>query len=163
VAVLVVAVVSIPVPPAAADLNADTSLTNSPYNVTGNITYDNENVGIAAFPNTGEIDQSAYTNTVNNNLSLGTVATSSGTYKLIGGSLSVSGNTLVGTAGSGTFYQDNSSGASYDTVGGTLVLGSQAGSSGSYNLTDTGTGHALSLAAQRASRSFKGPTASAKW
>ena len=131
--------------PGPADLNVDTSLTNSPYNVTGNITYGNENVGIAASPNSGEIDQSAYTNTVNNNLSLGAVATSSGTYKLRGGSLSVSGNTLVGDAGSGTFYQDNSSGASYVTVGGTLTLGSQAGSSGSYNLTDTGTGHALSL------------------
>ena len=130
VAVLVVAVVSIPGPAAAADLNVDTSLTNSPYNVTGNITYDNENVGIAASPNTGEIDQSAYTNTVNNNLSLGTVATSRGTYKLSGGSLSALME-YIGYSGTGAFTQTGGT----NTVSASLTLGKYSDSRGTYKLS----------------------------
>ena len=52
----------------------------------------------------------------------------------------------MGNAGSGSFTQDNSAGDSSHTVGGSLTLGSQAGSSGSYSLTDTGSGYNVSLA-----------------
>ena len=42
----------------------------------------------------------------------------------------VGGNTIVGNGGSGSFTQDNSAGDSYHTVGGSLVLGSQAAAGG---------------------------------
>ena len=79
-------------------------------------------------------------------LVLGYNSGAQGTYGLSGGSLSVNGNTTVGNAGSGSFTQDNSAGDSSHTVGGSLTLGSQAGSSGSYSLTDTGSGYNVSLA-----------------
>ena len=52
---------------------------------------------------------------------------------------------MVGNAGSGVFSLDNTAGDSYHTVGGSLVLGSQAGSSGTYSLHNTDTGGATSL------------------
>jgi hypothetical protein len=64
---------------------------------------------------------------------------------MTGGSLAVNGNTVVGGGGPGAFTQDNTSGDSYHSVGGSLILGAQAGSSGSYSLTDTGSSYAASL------------------
>ena len=64
---------------------------------------------------------------------------------MTGGSLGVTGNTVVGSGAAATFTQDNSAADSYHSVGGSLILGAQAGGSGSYSLTDTGSGYAASL------------------
>ena len=127
---LLLALVLRPGPAASLDLNVDTSLHNSPYTVSGSITYDNENVGTVS---TGVMNQPGFTNTVNNNLSLGSVTGASGSYNLSGtGSLWVSADEYTGYSGTGTFTQDGGS----HTVSNYLSLGDQTGSSGTYNLNN---------------------------
>lgn len=51
----------------------------------------------------------------------------------------------VGDGGSGMFKQDNSQSDSSVNVGTDLILGKEAGSAGTYTVTDTGSGNTLSL------------------
>ena len=108
----------------------------------GTLTTNNEFIG---FSGTGIFTQSGGTNAPGGNLTLAANTGSSGSYTMTGGSLGVTGNTVVGSGAAGTFTQDNSAADSYHSVGGSLILGAQAGGSGSYSLTDTGTGNAVSL------------------
>ena len=82
----------------------------------------------------GQFTQSGGSNSVTHDLNVGGQggATGQGTYTLTGGSLTVGGTTTVGAQGAGIFNQQDSS-----VTTGNLVLGSQAGSSGAYTLTDT--------------------------
>src|SRR2546421_3893980 len=123
---------------------------------------DNEYIGDTG---RGAYDQATATNTVNNTLYLGNAAGSSGTYNLSGtGSLNVNNLEVVGNSGSGSFNQTagthalmgnefigyaaggtgafTQSGGTH-TIGSTsatrsLHIGESAGSSGSYNLSGTG-------------------------
>ncbi len=136
----------------AADLTVDTSVGNSPYNVTTSIGYDNESVGVS--PQGGIMNQSGYTNTVNNALSVGLNGGASGTYNLGGtGAIQMSGTlglpeTTVTTGfsfeyvgsngGAGTF---NQTGGTNTIIGGEMFVGSDIfsgsgkGSTGVYNLS----------------------------
>ena len=102
------------------------------YTVTGNIIYDNEYIGQNS---TGTLIQGGFTNTVNNNLELGQNAGASGSYTLSdsgsGSLLSVAGNEYIGYSGTGTFTQSGGT----NTVTGILILGANAGSSGTYSLS----------------------------
>lgn len=136
----------------AADLTVDGSLGDSPYNVVTNIGYDNESVGLSS---QGAImNQSGYTNTVNNALSVGLNGGASGTYNLSGsGAIQMSGTLglpettvttgfafeYVGTnGGAGTF---NQTGGTNTIIGGEMFVGSDIfsgsgkGSTGVYNLS----------------------------
>jgi hypothetical protein len=92
----------------------------------------------------GTFQQTGGTNQVGGDLILGQTGVflaGDGTYNLKGGSLAVTGSVVLGASGdpvsgTGTFNQDNSQGDSTHTVGGNLVLGKQAGSTGVYTLTD---------------------------
>jgi fibronectin-binding autotransporter adhesin len=123
---------------------------------------DNEYIGDSG---QGTYDQATATNTVNNTLYLGNAAGSSGTYNLSGtGNLNVNSIEVVGNSGDGSFNQTGGthaingnefigyaaggtgaftqSGGTH-TVGSTsatrtLHIGESAGSSGSYNLSGTG-------------------------
>ena len=85
----------------------------------------------------GTHSQSAGTNTVNTQLILGNIAGSEGKYTLSGtGSLSVGFMEKIGSAGTGIFTQSaGSHTVGTDSMFGILILGEQAGSSGTYNLS----------------------------
>ena len=80
---------------------------------------------------TGTFNQTGGTNTVASWLDIGQMSGGIGEYNLSDtGVLTVSGDTIVGSSGTGTF---NQSGGTHTTA--LLVLGSQPGSSGTYNFT----------------------------
>jgi T5SS/PEP-CTERM-associated repeat protein len=101
------------------------------------VTGGNELVGVSG---TGVFNQSAGNNTVVGGLDLGYQTGSSGTYSLSGaGALSVTGaagaaGETIGYNGNGTFTQTGGT----NTASGVLYLGYQAGSSGTYTLSGTG-------------------------
>ena len=110
------------------------------YNLsgTGLLCATSETIG---YSGSGIVNQTSGTNTIaysssgNNGLILGLNAGSKGTYNLIGeGQLNgnVFGNETIGSSGTGIFNQ--SAGINTLTAG-TLYLGLNAGSSGTYNLT----------------------------
>jgi hypothetical protein len=90
----------------------------------------------------GTFTQSGGTHTVNDYLYLGYYAGSSGTYQLSGSASldtgwtddTPAGRLYVGYYGNGTFIQTGGT----HTVGWNLTLGCNAGSTGSYELSDTG-------------------------
>jgi len=92
---------------------------------------------------TGIFNQSGATNTVTNDLYVGSRG-GNGTYHLTGGSLSIADDVYIGYAGNGPagtnapgtgiFNQDDTAAASSVTVGDMIGLGWHAGSSGTYNL-----------------------------
>jgi hypothetical protein len=85
----------------------------------------------------GAHTQSMGTNTIQNQLYLGYNPGSVGTYNLSNsGSLSVGGKEYVGYSGTGTFNQ--SGGTNTVTSDNELILGFSSGSSGTYNLSNTG-------------------------
>src|SRR5208337_927601 len=112
--------------------------------------------------------QTGGSNTVGNNLFVSTQG-GTGSYTLSdsgsGSLLSVAGNEYIGYSGTGTFTQTGGSNTvgsnlfvgtqggtgSYSLSGGThtvsgdLYLGNNAGASGSYNLSDSGSGSYLSV------------------
>jgi outer membrane autotransporter protein len=102
----------------AADLTVNHGTT---YTVTGNIAYDREFVN-------GVINQSGFTNIVNNFLNLDTGFPSGTTYNLSGGILAT-GSLYLGDNGFGTFNQSGGS-----NQAGSIGLG-RAGGSGTYNLS----------------------------
>jgi hypothetical protein len=79
-------------------------------------------------------DQSGGSNTLNQ-LQIGYLSSSSGVYMLRGGSLTATGREYVGNYGIGTFTQ---SGGTNTLSGDNLEVGFNAGSTGTYNLSDTG-------------------------
>ncbi len=79
---------------------------------------------------TGVFNQSGGVNNSGSILVLALDTGDSGTYILSSGSLSVSGNLLVGNGGSGTFTQSGGT----NSVSGAVELGSLAGGGGTYNL-----------------------------
>lgn len=86
-------------------------------------------------PGTGGLfDQTGGTANYEGNLHVGYESGDTGTYDLTGGSIAtVSGTTVVGDAGTGTFLNDAST---HNTE--VLVLGAQNGSMGTYTLQDGG-------------------------
>ena len=137
---------------AAADLSVDGSLGDSPYNVVTDLGYDNESVGLSS--QGGIMNQSGYTNTVDNALSVGLNSGANGTYNLSGtGALKALGTlglpeTSVTTGfsfeyvgsngGSGIF---NQTGGTNTIIGGEMFVGSDIfpgsgkSSTGVYNLS----------------------------
>jgi uncharacterized protein with beta-barrel porin domain len=126
-----------------ADLEVDTGLGNSPYNVTSNIGYDNESAGIT--PQGGIMNQTAFTNAVNDTLNVGLGNGAKGTYNLGGtGGLQALGTSAgfsweyVGLSGAeGTF---NQTGGTNTITGGSLfvgtgILGTGKATTGTYNLS----------------------------
>ena len=97
----------------------------------------NEYIG---YSGTGTFTQSGGTNTVTGILILAANAGSSGTYSLSGGSLTVGDYEAVGYFGTGSFTQ---SGGTHTVTA--LYLGTDAGASGSYTLSDSGSGSLLSV------------------
>ncbi len=97
----------------------------------------NEYIG---YSGTGTFIQSGGTNTVTGILILAANAGSSGTYSLSGGSLTVGDYEAVGYFGTGSFTQ---SGGTHTVTA--LYLGTAAGASGSYTLSDSGSGSLLSV------------------
>ncbi|MGA9753682.1 MAG: autotransporter domain-containing protein [Desulfobaccales bacterium] len=97
----------------------------------------NEYVG---YSGTGAFTQTGGTHTVTGILMLGANAGSSGTYSLSGGSLTVGDYEAVGFCGTGSFTQ---SGGTHTVTA--LYLGTEAGASGSYTLSDSGSGSLLSV------------------
>ena len=113
---------------------------NGMYNLSGSglLTAGSEYVG---YSGTGTFTQSGGTNNyLYGPLYLGYNAGSSGTYILSGsGQVSANNNEYVGYSGTGTFTQSggtNSIGSYYSL--GSLYLGNNAGSSGTYNLSGSG-------------------------
>ena len=78
----------------------------------------------------GTFSQSAGINS-ESDVFLGYHTGSSGTYELIGGSISTWNSQYVGHAGTGTFSQSGGT----NTVGGSLYLGYTSGAKGTYNLS----------------------------
>ena len=73
--------------------------------------------------------------TATGDLVLGNQATGNGTYNLTNGAAaSVTGNTFVGVAGTGTFLNDGSTHTTND-----LIIGEESGASGGYTLQNDGT------------------------
>ena len=71
---------------------------------------------------------------MNGDLTLAVISGASGTYNLSGtGSLTVSGNEIIGENGSGAFTQ---SGGTNTTA--SLILGDQTSGNGTYTLSGTG-------------------------
>ena len=97
----------------------------------------NEYIG---YSGTGAFTQTGGTNTVTGILILAANAGSSGSYSLSGGSLTVGDYEAVGYFGTGSFTQ---SGGTHTVTA--LYLGSDAGASGSYTLSDSGSGSLLSV------------------
>jgi len=97
----------------------------------------NEYIG---YSGSGSFTQSGGTNTVTGILILAANAGSSGTYSLSGGSLTVGDYEAVGYCGTGSFTQ---SGGTHTVTA--LYLGAEAGASGSYTLSDSGSGSLLSV------------------
>jgi fibronectin-binding autotransporter adhesin len=81
----------------------------------------------------GAMTQSAGTNTLTDELTLGYNSTDVGSYNLTGGILASSGDEYVGVSGTGTFSQ--SGGSNVLGSSGLLHIGYLAGSSGSYTLS----------------------------
>ena len=94
---------------------------------------------------TGSFNQSGGVNTVGTALYLGSNGGGQGTYNLTGGTLTTGQNdysgdplsrgTNVGYGGTGTFTISNADGPSTHAVNGNLILGGQAGGSGTYTIT----------------------------
>ncbi len=97
----------------------------------------NEYIG---YSGTGTFTQTGGTHTVTGILMLAANAGSSGTYSLSGGSLTVGDYEAVGYCGTGSFTQ---SGGTHTVTA--LYLGTEAGASGSYTLSDSGSGSLLSV------------------
>jgi hypothetical protein len=127
--IVLLAVVLTPGISVAADLTIDGGTV---ANVGGNITFTNEIIGDLSG---GTLNQGAFTNTVTNDLTLGNTATGNGTYNLSGGTLTGSKIEFIGLAGTGTFSQ---TGPTFNDANIKLVLGSLAGSSGTYALNAPG-------------------------
>jgi hypothetical protein len=86
-------------------------------------------------PGYGVMIQSAGSNAVSNNLTLGQGAQDEGVYNLSGtGSLTTTNNEYVGYLGTGSFTQS----AGSNSVNGVLYLGYGSGSTGQYSLSGTG-------------------------
>ena len=110
------------------------------YNLSGDesitLTTTNNYIGNAG---NGIFNQSDGDNLVKNNLYIGNQSGGTGAYHLTGGTLTIEGdeaygregNAYVGKAGSGMFTQSDGT----HTVGGTLFIAAEAGSSGTYNLS----------------------------
>ncbi len=81
-----------PAPSQATDLIVD----GFTYNVTGNLTYDQEIIGQNT---TGVMNQGSFNNQVKQKLTLGLNGGSTGTYNLTGGNLLVQGAVNIGSAG----------------------------------------------------------------
>jgi autotransporter-associated beta strand protein len=92
----------------------------------GTLIANNENIGSSG---TGTFSQSAGSNSVNY-LYLGNLSSDMGTYNLVGGTLA-GVNEYVGASGSGSFAQSGGT----NSVSNALYVGSNAGASGSYNLS----------------------------
>ena len=100
----------------------------------GNITAHSHFVGSSG---TGAFTQSGGTNTVSTGLYLGQYSGDSGTYQLSGGKLSATSASYgeyIGLSGKGAFTQNGGTNA----IAYSLNLGFYSGSSGSYDLRDTG-------------------------
>jgi hypothetical protein len=116
----------------------------------------------SVFPGWGVLIQSAGSNALTNSLYLGFGAADAGFYTLSGtGNLTTTyngllkpGNEYVGWNGTGTFSQAGGS----NTVGGALWLGFSSGSSGTYNLSGSGSLSATSNAFVGGSASGGGGT-----
>jgi T5SS/PEP-CTERM-associated repeat protein len=65
-------------------------------------------------------------------LAVGSNSGSFGSFSQSGGTVAVSGNVVIGDAGSGTFFQDGGT----HTIGGALVLGNQATGDGTYTASN---------------------------
>ena len=85
----------------------------------------------------GSLTQTGGTNLVSANLALGYIASGSGSYALIGSSLLSATNEYIGFSGSGSFTQSGGTNALAGSSG-TLILGANPGSVGTYNLSGSG-------------------------
>lgn len=98
------------------------------------------NSGAGGSGGVGTLSQTAAGNTVNGDLFLGYNATDAGTYGLASGfalgQLTVGGNEYVGYSGTGTF--NHTSGANIIAAGHMLAVGNNAGSTGTYNMSNVG-------------------------
>ena len=100
---------------------------------TGQLTAKYENIG---YSGTGIFNQTGGTNSISSSLTLGVNSLVNGTYNLSGtGLLNVSTDEFVGYSGTGIFTQ---SGGTNSISSGFLNLGYNTGSSGTYELSDTG-------------------------
>ena len=129
VAALVLMVATSPGRARAQTLNVDTTNSNTPYTVTSNITYDDENVGITTTGTINQTGATAFTNTVNTGLALGFNVGASGAYDLSIGNLS-GATESIGLYGSGAFSQSGGTNTSVN-----LYLAGNTGASGSYSLS----------------------------
>ena len=98
--------------------------------------------GIAATPGRGALTQSAGTTTIasGSDLVVGDGGSSTGSYTLSGGALTANQSEYIGMSGTGTFTQSagtNTINASTLFLG--LFIGAGSGSTGTYNLSNTGT------------------------
>jgi fibronectin-binding autotransporter adhesin len=106
-------------------------------NVTGQLSAYNEYIGYSGM---GKFTQTGGTNTISssNYLYIGYNSGSSGTYDLSGtGQLSTTCNEYIGYSGTGSFTQTGGTNSILDLVLG-LCLGYNSGSSGTYNLSNSG-------------------------
>lgn len=89
---------------------------------------------IVGISGTGTVNQAGASATIDNALKLGFNSGSSGSYNLTSGTVSSSGQ-VIGVGGSGTFTQSGG----FNIIGiagsGSLVIGSQSGSSGAYTMS----------------------------
>ncbi len=126
-----------------ADFTVDTSVGDSPYNVTSNIGYDNEFIGVSS--QGGIMNQTGYTNAVGTALNVGGQSGATGTYSLSGtGIVSVQGYSIgnasefVGVRG-GTGNFNQSGGINYmpgaTLYVGTGIFGSGGATTGTYTLS----------------------------
>ena len=108
----------------------------------GTLIANNENIGSSG---SGTFRQSAGSNTVNY-LYLGNLVSDTGIYNLVGGTLA-GANEYIGASGSGSFAQSGGT----NSVSTALYVGSNAGASGSYNLSRR-TPHHVTTPARRGFR-----------
>jgi hypothetical protein len=103
---------------------------------TGTLTAVTENIGDAGI---GVFLQNAGTNTASGPVIVGSASTSNGTYTLGGtGSLSAASSETVGLNGTGNFNQTGGTNTMTGSVGAGLYIGKSNGSTGTYNLSGTG-------------------------
>jgi uncharacterized protein YhjY with autotransporter beta-barrel domain len=114
---------------------------------TGGIHSASAGIQVGGEGSTGTYNQSGGTTNVNNStLEVGSFAGSTGTYNLSGTGILNTGNTTVGVAGTGVTLSSvsvsstgtfNQTGGSHN-VNGNLTLGQDVGTTGTYNLSGTG-------------------------
>jgi T5SS/PEP-CTERM-associated repeat protein len=125
----------------------DLFVNNGTYNLNGGTFTANDDVRLGDTKTGALFDQTSGTTKITNDLLIGGTfaggpSTTTGTYDLSGGTLTVRGNTVVGVGGVGTFGLGGSGGL---TLGGKLTIGSTVGSSGTFNF-NTVSGDAATLA-----------------